>query len=249
MSHGRVLVRVLVVATGLAGAAMTLSACESTQDTSARLGKIAEAQRKAAAKGLVITKTNPSVKVEGTWVMHDQYGSGVAVELKNTGKTQVKVPLAVTVTDKAKKVVYSNNTPGLDPSLVSMPAIKAGSTVYWVNDQVTADAPKKAKAVVGAAPAATGTLPEIALSGLKLEPDTDGIAAVGTIENRSKIPQKRLTVFIAAVKGGKPVAVGRAVIEKLLPAPTKKPVTFKAFFIGDPRGAKLVAIAPPTTLA
>ncbi len=249
MIHSLPMLRGLGALVLIVGAVTALSACESTQDKSARLGKIAEAHRKAAAKGLVISKINPDVKVTGTYVMHDQYGSAVAVGLKNTGKTQIEVPIAVAVSGARKKLLYRNNSPGLDTALVSMPVVRAGATTFWVDDQVSADsAPKRAKAKVGVAVVAPSALPEIRLSGLRLTQDSDGITAVGTIENRSKIPQLRLTVFVVAQKGGKAVAAGRAVVEKLLPYPTKKPVTFKAFFIGNPKGARLFADAPPTTL-
>ena len=55
-------------------------------------------------------------------------------------------------------------------------------------------------------------------------------------------------MFGVAIRGGKVVAAGRAIVEKLDPAPTKKPVRFKIYFIGDPKGAALKLTTAPTVL-
>jgi hypothetical protein len=44
------------------------------------------------------------------------------------------------------------------------------------------------------------------------------------------------------------VAAGRAVVDKLPPAPTRKPVRFTVYFIGDPAGAQLSFYVPPVVL-
>jgi hypothetical protein len=49
-----------------------------------------------------------------------------------------------------------------------------------------------------------------------------------------------------AREGGRIVAVGRGVIDRL--KTDGKPVNFHIFFIGDPKGADLTVVAPPTTL-
>jgi hypothetical protein len=65
------------------------------------------------------------------------------------------------------------------------------------------------------------------------------------VTNASSTGQLNLVVFVVAVRGGRTVAAGRAVLTELAPHSTR---TFTAFFIGDPRGATLRASAPATTL-
>jgi len=90
-------------------------------------------------------------------------------------------------------------------------------------------------------------VPKFAISGVSLGSDSDGLYAKGTIVNRSKIAQRRLTIFCVARKGGKIVAAGRAILDALAPAGAK-PTRFTVFFIGNPKGAKLSFSAPPTVL-
>jgi hypothetical protein len=240
----------LVVALALAAPLVALAACESTQDKSARLAKLAK--RQVAARGLSVVQVNPDVRVLGSSVLHDANGTAVALELKNTGSRDlVDLPIAIDVKDAQGKSLYRNDAPGLDASLVGLPVLRGGQTVWWVDDQVLASGrPASVGVKVGRSKAGTSPtgLPKIQLSGVHPLQDTEGASIVGTIENRSKIVQRRLTVFVVARKGGRVVAAGRAIIDKLDPAPTKKPIHFKSFFIGNPRGARYELTAPPTVL-
>lgn len=242
-------VRTLFVLALAATAAAALSACESTQDKSARLKIEAEKAQKEAEKGLAVGARNKDIKVKRTVVLRDQYGTAVAVQLHNTGKTQVSVPIAVKVKDRRGDVLYDNTGPGLEPALNFVPVIRAGETTWWVNDQVNASSPpRKATVKVGTSKKpAPATLPEMKLSPLRIAADQDGISAIGTVQNPSRVEQRRLTIFITAQKGNRVVAVGRAVVEKA-PGPTPKPIRFTTFFIGNPRGARLSATAPASTL-
>jgi ribosomal protein S11 len=232
---------------------LSLSGClgvETTPEKSAR----AAAKAKTAVtsqKGLDIGAANAQVKVEGSALVQDPNGVAAVVRLKNTGSTQVTLPIAITVADAKGKKLYANDTPGLDPSLTSLPILKAGEEVDWVNNQIlVAGKASKVAAVVGAAKAkAPGALPKIALAGLAAGRDADGFYAKGTIRNESAIPQKRIVITCVARDGAKVAAAGRAVIDSLAPAKSlKKPTTFTVFFIGDPRQAKLDCAAPPTVL-
>jgi hypothetical protein len=232
----------------LATALLVLTGCESTQDKAAAL----RAQGKAivAQKGLELTRTNHDVEVVGSQVLHDQYGTAAIVELKNTtSKAMVGVPVAIDVTGAGDKSLFRNDAAGADPSLVSAALLPPGQTVVWVNNQVAAAGAPKAVSVKvgdpkGAAPA---RVPQIRIGGLAANRDSDGPFITGTISNPSKIPQLRLTVYGVGRKGGKVVAAGRAVIDRLNPN-TPKPVRFTIYFIGDPKGAKLDVFAPPVTL-
>jgi hypothetical protein len=229
-------------------AATALSACESTQDTSARLAK--RAKGLGSQQGLKVTRENPDVRVRTTAVVRDANGIAAVVELQNTGPAQASLPVAIAVDDAKGKPIFRNDTAGLDPSLVSMPLLRKGEHAWWVNNQVTAaGVPAKVAARVGAAKAqAPPDTPVIEISKVHVGSDADGVYAEGFVANRSKIPQKRLTIFCVARRGGRVVAAGRAIIERLMPAPTPKPTKFTVFFIGNPKGARLEFAAPPTVL-
>lgn len=227
-------------------AAVVLSGCESTQDKSARLERAAKAVK--SEQGLVVKQDASEIAVERSTVLQDPNGAAIVVELKNDSSgALVGLPIATTVEDGAKKPVYTNDTPGLDASLVSVPAIAAGETLTWVNDQVTLAGEGKtvlARVGVGGKPG-PAELPQMEVTGLKTaeDPGGGGLTVVGSVANRSAVAQKRLVVFVVGRKGDAVVSAGRAIVEELAPGQS---VNFSAFPIGDPSGAELSASAPPT---
>ena len=241
--------RAVLLVSMAALAALSLSACESTQTKSARLEKTGRNQAKLTT--LKTGAANSAVKVLSTAVLHSANGNAAVVQLRNTGPAdEVNVPLLIQVKDPRGTVVYKNDIAGLQPSLQQMAYLAKGQTAYWVNDQVLAvDPPKGVDVTVSAAASAPVIdVPKITLSPAKLDHDTTGAYATGEVKNLSKIPQLNLPIFAVAHKGSTIVAAGRAIIERLDPAPTKKPVLFKIYFIGDPRGAALELTAAPTVL-
>lgn len=233
---------------GLAVAACALAAgaCASSQDKSAALKQGSKGI--ANVKGLSLTVTNTDIKILDTTVLHDQYGTAAVVFLKNTTRKSVgNVPLAIDVRNAADKSVFRNNAPGLDAALVSAALLPSGRKAVWINNQVVANGGKTVRVKVGdpKVPVVPARIPKIVLSEIKRDKDTDGPFVTGVITNRSKVPQKRLTIFAIARKGGKVVAAGRAVVDKLPPAPTRKPIRFSVYFIGNPTGAQLGFSAPP----
>jgi hypothetical protein len=229
----------------VAGAALLLAACESTQDKSERLAKEAEGLEKQ--RGLVIKKRSKVVRVGSRAVLNDKNGTAVVLELRNTSKrTLARVPVAIDVRN-GKRSVFKNDDAGLEPSLVGVSVLTPGQRFLWVHDQVLATGKgKSVKAQVGVERAAAPRrLPEIRITPPKLEVDpTSGILAVGKLENRSKVLQRNIVVHAVARKGKRIVAAGRAAIEKLKPGAR---ATYQVFFIGDPRGARITLAAPPTT--
>jgi hypothetical protein len=228
-----------------------VSACESTQDRSARLKREGKGVL-AKQTGLSIASSNRDVRVLDTAVVHDRFGTAAVVELVNTTpRDMANVPLAITVKGTGGRTLYRNNAPGLDTALVATPLLPHGKRVVWINNQVTAAGSPRGLAVKVGAPkgAAPARVPRIDISGVKQDRDSDGPFVTGVITNRSKVEQRRLTVFAVAKKGGRVVAAGRGVIERLVPAPTKKPVRFTIYFIGDPAGARLSFYAPPVKLS
>jgi hypothetical protein len=229
-------------------AVLALSGCQTTQELSAQ--RAADAKKLVDQKGLTVSRENPNVAIGVTSVVQDKNGIAAVVELRNTGKVaQAGLPVAIAVTDAAGQPVYRNDVAGLEDSLVSMALLAKGEDAFWVNNQITATGkPAKVQARVGAA---NGTVPaqppRFSISNVALQSDGGSVFAKGSIVNRSKVAQKRLTIFCVARKGATVVAAGRGILDVLAPAGAK-PTHFTVFFIGNPKGAKLSFSAPPTVL-
>ena len=227
---------------------LALTGCESTQAKSARLEAAAKTTKHE--QGLVVGEQDRDVTVERTTMLQDANGAATVVELRNrSAGSLVGLPLAVQVLDKAKKNLYANDAPGLDPSLVAVASLSGRERLAWVNDQVTLSSPGQdvvAQVGAGAKPG-PARLPEMEVAGLQVSADASGdIAVTGDVTNRSQVEQRRLVVYVVARKGGKVVAAARAIVEKLAGGAKAH---FSTFPIGDPRGAELSAAAPPTVIA
>jgi hypothetical protein len=226
-----------------------LSGCESSQDQSARLEK--QGGKAFTRKGLDVKHENPDVKVTGTTVLQDKNGAATVVELHNGAATpQLNVPVSIDVLGPGKKSVFKNDSPGLEPSLVSAPLLAPKSDFTWVNDQVTATGPARTVDVkIGRAPAGrppSGKLPTLDVSQPTLKNDpVSGVEAAGTVTNKSSVEQRALIIYCVARRGTKVVAAGRSAIARLQPGKKK---SYHVYFIGDPSGGKLSVVAPPTVL-
>lgn len=232
----------------LAGVALT--ACESTQDK-ARKVQAAGAAAVASQRGISVKKENPAVKVLSSDVLSDQNGAAVVVQIESTSKKPlVNLPILIDVRDAKGKSIFKNDTPGLDVSLTHIPLLLPGQKFDWVNDQINilgGGKPASVKAKVGTSTdIAPGQLPKIEVGAAKVGSDVSGANATGSITNKSQIDQKRLVVFGVARQGGKIVAAGRAIVKSLKSG--AKPFQFNIFFIGNPKGARVTATAPPTVL-
>jgi hypothetical protein len=231
-------------------AALAVTGCESSQTTSKRLAKNGKGLLDQAA-GLKVGVQNPDIKVTETAVLKDANGIAAVVALKNTSrKTQTQLPVGITIKDAKGAKIYANDLSGLDPSLTSMALVRAGREEFWVDNQILGNGvPKGVDVKVGRAKGAVPkVVPQIALVKIRRDRDVSGEFVAGVVENHSKVLQRRLTIFSVARKGGKIVAAGRAVIDKLPPAPTPKPTRFSIYFIGNPTGAKLSFSVPPVNL-
>jgi hypothetical protein len=237
------------VLTAGALAALGLSACESTQDKSARLAH--SGQGAANQSTLKLGAANANVHVARTAVLHAAGGNAVAVELRNAARSaEADVPVLIDVRDAHGKSLYKNDLQGLQPALQQMALVGGGRSAYWVNDQVLgAGTPRSVVVHVGRAAAhAPARVPQIGVEAVRLDHDSTGTFAAGRVVNRSALVQLNLPIFAVALRGGRVVAAGRAIVPRLMPAPTKKPTRFRIFFIGDPRGAQLRVTAVPTVL-
>jgi hypothetical protein len=229
-------------------AAISLTACQSTQDKSAELAASASTTL-LNDKGLRVKKENPDVKVTSSAVLTGSEGSAaVVVDVHNdSSENLVEVPILIDVRDAKGKSLYRNDFPGIEPELAAIPYVPADGDAEWVNDQVlSAGRPSSVKVKIGAGGTPfTGELPDIEVSEPHLAGDpVSGIEATGTVVNKTGEDQGRLLLYVVARKGSEVVAAGRGAIEHLKPE-TKK-LDYRVFFVGDPRGAELTMSEYPT---
>jgi uncharacterized protein GlcG (DUF336 family) len=229
--------------------ALCLCGCESSQEKSARLKRQAH-RAVAAQQGLVVRKSDPNVKVLSALAVHSANGTAAVVTLRNeSARTLRDVPVALTVFDAHGAVLFQNNAPGLAPSLTSIALLKAHGEATWIDDQIQASGTPARVSVrvgVGEAQSAAGALPSLSIAGMHtFEDPASGLGVEGSLVNRSTLTQQDLVVFVVARRGGRIVAVGRAVLPE---AAAGQSTSFQVFLIGSPKGAKLEASAPATTL-
>ena len=245
--NARLLIAGCLACLGGIGAALALSACQSSQAKNDEL----EAKGKTILKeeeGLQVTKTSSTVDVLDTAVLSDANGAAVVVTLKNNSSQALQnVPVEIDVKDAKGKSIFKNTDAGLDPTLTSVPVMQPGETVDWVNDQILASGePKSVDVKVGVT---QETLPpnapqlEASEAQLVVDPGS-GVHATGTVTNDSSLQQIDVTLFAVARKGDQIVAAGRGGI-KVIKANGDRP--YHIYFIGNPKGADVTVTVPPST--
>jgi hypothetical protein len=232
---GAVLVTIALAATG----------CESTQEKSAQLEKAAH-HTHLAERGLSIARASAEVSVLGAVLVLGAEGAATVVTLRNDSAHALRdVPIAITVKDAGGSTIFQNDAPGLEAALTSLGSLPAHGIATWVDDQVPASgAPASVTAVAGEAPAASGALPEIEVTGVRPSEESGSATAAGTVRNRASVTQQALVVYVVARRAGRVVAAGRAILPEVAPGAA---VPFQAFLVGSPRGATLQASAPAMT--
>jgi hypothetical protein len=238
--------RVLAVA-GCGVLTVTATACESTEQESAKLAGEDHLTTAREAK-LNLGAANHSVRVSDVTLMSSSGRTAVAVRLTGTSTAaQVNVPLRVSVTGAGGKLLYSNAAGGQEPSLQRVALLAPGRAEWWVDDQVLVAKPASAAHIsVGTGTAApAGPIPVLSTSGVQLA-HQDGLNVInGELVNHSSRTQNRVPVFAVALRAGKIVAAGRAVVETL-PGGSTTPAPFQIFLVGNPAGASVELSAVPT---
>jgi len=228
--------------------AASLSACESTQEESAYIGK--HAKTVAAAQNLHVGAIDRSVRVSDVTLLRSSEKDAVIVHLTNTsGAAKGGAPLLVEVHDAAGKAIYTNSTGGLEPALQRLPSLPAHASLWWVDDQVTLSGKpahvgvrvgSSGKASVSAAGAGTSS---ISISGLHVSQQGALEAAGGVLANRSAKSLGKVAVFAVSLSGGRVRAAGRAIVSSL--AAHASGVPFQIFLVGNPAGTSMQATAAP----
>jgi hypothetical protein len=235
--------------------ALALSGCETTAEKSAKLERAAkqhealtERATAAAQRELTIAHASTKVTVAAVTLLHSSEGLAAVVTLQSHSHTALReVPIRITVRNAAGHAIYTNETPGQSPALISASLIPAGGHLEWIDDQIpTTAGASAATAEIGEAPASSNAAPKLTISGAHMiEDPSSGPGAEGYVVNHSAIAQSELVVYAVARRGGRIVAAGRAVLPQ---APAGASTRFQLFFIGSPQGAHLEVSAPPSTL-
>ncbi|WP_320673095.1 hypothetical protein [Patulibacter defluvii] len=228
-------------------AALALAGCTTTQELSAQRAKELGAVGSQHEPLVRLGRATPGVRLGRPTLLGGADGAAVAIEVRNVGeRALVDLPIGVRVRRGATSL-YTNRTAGLDRELLRVTALRPGERLTWVNDQLPADA-ARGRAVANPGRARTvpaARIPRLRVSGLHGGREDGRATAAGRVRNDGSVTQANLVVFVTAERGGRTVAAGAAEIERLAPGASE---SFVAFLVGDARGARLRAAAPPTVL-
>jgi hypothetical protein len=224
-------------------ATLTLSACETTQQESAKIGrKLGHQSADAGTTG--IGTPSRSVHVAAATLLAGAPGA-VALELRNDGSAQADVPVGVAVRDAKGTVVYRNDTKGIEASLQELSLLPAHATVWWVDNEVLASggAATRLSAAVGAARGrAPANAPTLTAAGVSASNSFPGPHVDLTVRNASGSAQTQVTLYAVATAGGKVVGAGRAIVAAL---PAAAGASVEIPMTGAVAGATIsVTIAP-----
>jgi len=231
-------------AAALALAALALVGCETTQEKSAKLEKVAKTQARArtrAQQRLQVTRPSTRIAVLATQVLQSSEGAAALVTVRNDSATTMRaVPIQITVLDAHGASLYTNATLGLAASLTSLALLPAHATETWIDDQVqAAGAAASVRARVGEGAPVSGAVPQLAVEGARL---SEG-EVEGSVVNRSPVSQRELVVDAIVRRAGRIVAAGRAVVPQIEAGGSTH---FQAFLIGSAQGGRLEVLAPAT---
>jgi hypothetical protein len=240
-------VKRIVVVAGFAILTTALSACQSTEQESARIARQSKQQTSTSSE-LRLGGRNHAVRVSHVTLLDREGRLAVAAQLTSTAaRPQRDIPILVTIAGRGGKTLYSNAAGGIEPALQRIALLEAHQSAWWVDDQVLlAGAPTRTDVKVGAAGkvrvVATATPATRAVHTVSQA----GIATIAaTLVNRSTKPLSKVAVFGVALRGGRVVAAGRAAVAALA-GRVGASTPFQIVLIGDPSGAKIELTAVPS---
>jgi hypothetical protein len=231
--------RALVVA-GCGVLTVTASACQSTEQESA---KIASREQAAGAAVLKLGSPNRQLRISQATLVSGGGRMAVAVKLtSDAAHTQLEVPLLVNVTGAAGKVLYTNATPGLEASLQHIAVLRPHETAWWVDDQVLlTQRTTGVKVQAGTGKAARSNVAGISTTGVHVRQQAGVSVLSGKLVDRAAPGQ--VAVSAVALKGQRVVAAGRVVVE--VRGRSNSPTPFQVFLVGNAAGARTEVSAMP----
>jgi hypothetical protein len=240
-----VLKRALVVV--VCGAlTVTLAACESTESESAKIEREASKSREAEPGALKLGKANASVRVSDATLVSAGARKAIAVRLTSTSAhDQRDLPVLVEVTAAGGKLAYTNQI-GVEPELQRISQLRSHASAWWVDDQVLANQTTRAVRVrVGTGKSPSRETPQLSATLVHAGGGSTSSSLSGVLVNHSRVAQKKVPVYVVALRGGKVVAAGRAVVASLAGRPGAS-APFQVALVGSPAGAKIELTAVAT---
>jgi hypothetical protein len=236
--------RALVLA-GCGVLAVGMSACESTEQESAKIGREGH-QLVTAAGNLKLGAVNHSVRVSDVTLLSSSGRTAVAVRLTGSSSAaQADIPVLVEVSGAGAKQLYTNGTGGLEASLQRMALLRPHERAWWVDDQVlTSQSAKSVKVKVGTgkAPATTVSASTLRTTGVHLGQQAGIGVLAGELVNGSSKALGKVPLYAVALAGQRVLAAGRAVVG----VPQRSSTPFQIFLVGNPAGARFELSAVPT---
>lgn len=224
--------RALVVA-GCGVLSVTATACESTEQESA---KIASREQAAAASALKLGAIDHQVHVSDATLVSGGGRMAVAVKLTSSAtRPLVEVPLLAEVTGAGGKVLYTNATPGLEASLQHVALLRPHQSTWWVDDQVLITKHETGVVLhVGTGSRSHSSSPaDVTAAGVHATQQGGSSLVSGKLIRHGGRAHGKLLVSVVALKGGRVVAAGRSVLA------SSSGGSFTVFLIGSAAGAKL----------
>lgn len=249
--------RALLTLAACGALALMLSACESTESESAKLGR--EGAKLIAGAGTVaLGGSNRAVHVGQVALVQGSGRTAAVVQLTNSGAgEQTDVPVLIDVRSPKGASLYRNDIQGLEPSLQQMALLRGHASGWWVDDQVLAagklgsvkvrvgDAKGAPARTSAARMSAAGSPAGVQVSATSLGNDVAGPYLAGEIVNHTGVVQRNMPIFAVALRGGRVVAGGRALVPNL-PVSAAKPTGFRIYLVGSPAGAHIELTPVPT---
>jgi hypothetical protein len=238
------------VVVGCGALAVTFSACVSTEDESAKIGREAP-QLAAGPAALKLGAENHGVRVSDATLLSSSGRMAVAAKLTaSASRAQLALPVLVDVVGAGGKVLYSNEAGGVEASLQRMALLAPHQSAWWVDDQVLTSQSTtgvKVRVGTGTSPKPGAKLPALTTKGAQLGQQAGLSVLSGEVVNQSGTAQSKVPVFAVGLRGGKVVAAGRAIVSALAGRPGAT-ASFQIFLVGDPTGAKIELTAVPTVV-
>jgi hypothetical protein len=227
--------------------------CTTTQQTAERL-RLRFEREDVGHRPIDVKRVDPDVRVVKASLVRGPDGEAIAVELRNEGSDPVNdLPLAVGVRTSSGDVAYVNDRGRLPYFQAHAPALAPGQQATWVftsksplpNGEPVAKVGVPTSDPLTTAPSVPQVdVEEVSSTGAELR---NGSKSPPTVEaqvaNHTGMPQYGLAVYAWAEKDGRYVAAGQGSVEELSNDDT---ATVRLKLVGDPGGAQIHVIAPPT---
>ncbi len=237
MRPERLRLGLLVVSCG--ALSLSLSACVSTEQESERIAR--EGGRPSAGpSSLRLGAPNNSVRVSHVTLLAGGGRAAVAARLTTTSShAQRDLPVLVTVIGKGGTVLYSNEAGGVESSLQHIAVLRPNQATWWVDDQVLSSQPASRVDVrIGTGPGAASRIPAVTTTAVT-STQQSGISVVsGRLRNGSARALSNIAVFAVALRQGRVVAAGRAVVPAL-PGYAGASALFQLFLVGSSAAARI----------